>query len=206
MGVRFIRPLSFRQGRFRVGRVSPTALNIFNNIFLISTDVLINISTSLERSLRTAHWCLLQANKALGGQGTASAKAAKIMINLFLRRCAACAANESAAGKRLYCCQRCKDGGTLAWNCSKECKVGHYPAHKGVCGAVWLRPRRRCPVLSPPSPSRGDAGRAAAADCRLRASSPPPLLLRFRYRRQWPAIAGGAAAIAGGGAGRSSRH
>ena len=37
------RPLSFRQRRFRVGRVSSNALNIFNNIFLVFTDVLINI-------------------------------------------------------------------------------------------------------------------------------------------------------------------
>ena len=51
IGVRFIWPLSFRQGKCRDWSVSPTALNIFNNIFLIFTDVLINIIEKILKQI-----------------------------------------------------------------------------------------------------------------------------------------------------------
>ena len=58
------------------------------------------------------------------------------LLIFFLRRCATCAANETAAGKQLCCCQRCKDRETMVCYCSKECQVGHYPPHNCVCCAV----------------------------------------------------------------------
>ena len=65
-------------------------------------------STSLKRSHPTGRLMLsFMKIRPKGGQDMASAKAAK--INRFLRRCVAGAANETAAAKRLCCCQRCKD-------------------------------------------------------------------------------------------------
>ena len=69
-------------------------------------------STSFEWSLPTGQLMLsFKKIRPWGGQGMANTRAAK--INRFLRLCAACAANETAAGKRLCCCKRCKDGGIM---------------------------------------------------------------------------------------------
>ena len=62
-----------------------------------------------------------------------------MMIRLPTPSISDCAAtgNETEAGKRLCCCQRCKDGGFIVWYCrSKKCQVCHYPAHNCVCGTA----------------------------------------------------------------------
>ena len=81
MRVRFIRSLSFRQGRFRVGTVSPTALNIFNNIFLIFTDVLINI---IEKILKQI------TDGSCQGGGKMKCVGDRMVYNLFQGDCIFC--------------------------------------------------------------------------------------------------------------------